>query len=182
MIRSILAALLCGASTLALAQQVSVSTQQVPVTPNASAYSAGQCLGGVLTVPQMVRSGSYGGTVLAGIELVDPAGQSAANDVIKFFVFNKQPTGTYNDHATCTMASADLPYLVGVTAFVSGGCVQDGGPATTVCEVLPNLPLTSSQLPPVSSNLWVVPVVTASPTYGAVTLYFNFAATPIAGS
>jgi putative hemolysin len=168
--------------TLADAQRVSVATTQIQVTPNSGAYSAGQCLGGVLAIPQMLRTGSYGGTILTSIELVDPAHQTAANDVMTFLVFNVAPTGTYTDHAACSVAAADRPNLVGVAAFAAANCVLDGGTATTVCEVLPNLPLTSGAFPVVSTNLWIVPFVAATPTYGAVTLYFNFSATPIAGS
>ena len=45
----------------AVAQTKSVSWQQVVVTPNSSAYSAGQCVGGVLTLPAMVQPQGPGG-------------------------------------------------------------------------------------------------------------------------
>lgn len=184
---SVLALLALAAAPLPVAAQSlpSVSQQQVQVTPAASAYTAGNCLGGVLTVPNMVRAGGPGGTVIKGFTFVDPAGQSAANDAMTVLVFKQAPTGTYTDHAACALASADQPYLVGIFAIGSGGCTVIDS-AATVCEVLPNLPVnvnpnTPTQAAITNTSLWFVPIIAATPTYGTTTLYFNFAATPYAG-
>jgi hypothetical protein len=170
------------------AQRMSMSWQQVQFTATAGAYSAGQCLGGVLAVPNMVRSGGPGGAVLAGVSFLDSAHNTAANDAMTLLVFGAKPTGTYTDQAGCAIASADRASFIGQAVIASANCNQDSGPATTVCTITPNLALSNingagaSTTPPVGSTIWVVPVVTATPTYGAITLFFNFLSTPFSGN
>ncbi len=165
----------------AMAQTMSVATTQVTVTPNAAAYSAGQCIGGVLTVPNMVRVGGPGGTILSGVTLVDPQHQTAANDAMDLLVFSSLPSGTYTDHANCQVAAADASKLAGFVTIAAGNCTQDQGPANTVCTITPALPV-STAMPVVSTNLYVVPIAKATPTYGAAaSLFFSFMATPFHG-
>jgi hypothetical protein len=166
----------------AQAQTKSVALAQVTVTPNSAAYSAGQCLGGVLTLPNMVQPQGLGGTLLGAVTFVDPQHQSAANDALNILFFNKLPTGTYTDHANCQVAAADAPNLVGVLSIVSSNCVQDQGPTTTICTLIPGggsgLPL-NAPMPIAASTLWAVAIVAATPTYGAsASLFFTFAGMP----
>ena len=177
---SIAAALaaLCG---LAHAELMRVSQQQIKVVPNASAYSAGYCIGGVLAVPSMQRPQGPGGTVIFGVTVVDPQHQTAANDAMTLLVFNQQPTGSYTDHTNCQVAAADVPSLVAQLSIASTNCVQDEGPATTVCTISPTLAvsLPPTSMPIVNGQLWIVPIAVATPTYGSsALLYFNFMATP----
>jgi hypothetical protein len=167
---------LCLAALPAASEVGGVSQQQVAVTPTATAYVAGYCLGGVLAVPNMLTVQGPGGTVLAGFTFVDPAGQTAANDAMSLLIFNAAPTGTYTDHAACAVAAADQPHLVGLAIVAAANCLAIASSAT-VCQTEPNIPVNAA-MPIGSSNLWVVPIITATPTYGTTTLYFNFAATP----
>lgn len=172
-----LALALASPTTPALAQRASVAITQVTFTATAGAYSAGQCLGGILTVPNMVRPQGPGGALIAGVSFLDSAHQTAANDAMTLLVFSAKPTGTYTDQANCQIAAADRPSFIGAIAIAAANCAQDQGPTTTVCTVTPNLPVNGA-MPLTSSSIWVVPVVAATPTYGAITLYFNFMSTP----
>ena len=181
-LRAALAGVALALAAAAHAQLMSVSQQQVLVSPNASAYSAGQCLGGVLTVPAVVRPNGPGGAKLTGVSFVDPQAQSAANDALTLLIFTTQPTGTYTDHANCNVAAADVVKLAGALVIASSACVQDQTPATTVCTITPSLPLNVA-MPITNPNIWVVPIVAATPTYGAsAKLYFNFMAEPYGGN
>jgi hypothetical protein len=155
-----------------------VSQQQVKVTPNSNAYSAGQCLGGVLTVPNVIRPQGPGGTRLAAVSFVDPQHQTAANDAMTLLIFTALPTGTYTDHANCNVAAADLPNLAGQVTIAAANCFLDQAPSTTVCTITPALPLNVA-MPVTNGSIYVVPIVAATPTYGAsASLYFNFMAEP----
>lgn len=146
-----------------------VSTGQIAVTPNAAAYVSGYCLGGVIAVPNLVRVGQNGGTQVIGATIVDSTATNAAVDIL---VFSRKPTGTYADHAACAVATADLPYLAGAilnTTFIVVSPIEQATPQITI--VASN----AAGTPPVTSALWFVPIVRATPTYGAsATLWFTF--------
>jgi hypothetical protein len=162
-------------AAVAQAQPMSAAQTQVQITPNSAAYSAGQCLGGVLTLPNMVRPSGPGGTILSGVSFIDSTHQSVASDAMTLLVFTAAPTGTYTDHANCQVAAADVPNLAGALSIASSNCVQEQGPTTTVCTITPSLPLNVT-MPVKSSNLWVVPItVTRRPTAPAPRS-FNFMA------
>ena len=151
------------------------ATSQVLVTPNAAAYTAGMCIGGILTIPGAIRPSGQGGTISAQVDIVDTTATDAAID---FFLFNVLPTGTYTDHANCTVAAADQPNLIGVIFNTSFTCSTDQPVTTGVCQssISANATLvTSGKLPPVGSSIWAVPIMRGTPTYGAAkTLYVNF--------
>lgn len=165
-------ALWCAAVLPAAAQ---VSTSQVAVVPNASAYSAGQCVGGVLAVPNMVRvGGSLNGTIIADVDIVDTTGSDVSIDL---FVFSQAPTGTYTDHAACTVAVADRAFLRGVILGANATCAKDSAGTTGICRGTPALSI--SQTGQNSNALWFLPIMRGTPTYGAAqTLYFNITAMP----
>lgn len=160
---------LCGG---AIAQ---VSTSQVAVVPNASAYSANQCIGGVLNVPLQVRvGGALEGAIVADVDIVDTSGTNATIDL---FVFSQAPTGTYADSTPCTIAAADQPYLRGVVFGTSFSCAVDSAGTTGICRATPALSIT--QTGQQSNSLWYLPIVRTTPTYGASKkLYFNITAMP----
>jgi hypothetical protein len=140
MTRRLLSALavLLALAAPAAAQVNSVAGSQVVVTPNAAAYVAGNCLGGVLTAPGLVRSHGPGGAILTGINFVDPATQTGTNDAQTILVFNTAPVGTYTDHAACSLAPADIPNLVGTISIPAANCTQPPSPAgATICTVSP---------------------------------------------
>jgi hypothetical protein len=166
----------------ARAQTLSVASSQVTFTATAGAYSAGQCLGGVLTVPGLVRPGGPGGAMLTGVSFLDAAHQTAANDAMDILLFSQAPSGTYTDQANCQVASADRTKFIGTVSIAAANCTQDQGPTTTLCTITPTFPLVSLPLPVVSGTVFAVPIVKATPTYGAITLIFNFLATPYSGN
>lgn len=171
-----LKALACLLLLWSAAAYAQTATTQVKVLPNAGAYSAGNCLGGVLTIPGMVRAGHAGGTILAQVDIVDPTGANAAVDIL---FFNAAPTGTYTDHTACNVAVADQPFLVGTAVNTGFTCVLDQSVVTGLCQGTPTILITPAVLPAKTSNLWAVPIMRGTPTYGAgVTLYFNFKAFP----
>lgn len=155
-----------------------ISQAVVSVTPNSSIYSAGNCLGGVLTVSGMVTPGSSGGAVIVGATFVDPAHQSTANDAQTIVVFGAKPTGTYTDHSACNIAAGDQANVVGVIQIASTSCFQDSSPSTTVCSVTLSLPVAPKAQPQSSSALWFVPIIAATPTYGTTTLTYAFKSQP----
>ena len=167
---------LCAALFAAGAHAQGVSTAQVAVTPSASAYTAGYCLGGVLTVPQMFRPGNDGGTILSNVSIVDTTGANAAIDIL---IFNKLPTGTYTDNAACTVAAADQPYLVADVVNTTFTCLTDSATTTGICQASVGVLVSLANIPAVSSALWAVPIMRGTPTYGSSQkLYFNFKANP----
>ena len=164
---------------LALGQTKSVAWSQVVVQPNTGAYAAGSCLGGVLTIPNMLQPQGPGGTIITSFTFLDPAHQTAANDAMTIWLLNAAPTGSYTDHSACSLAAADIPFVVGVLNVASSACFQDQAPNSTTCTVTTNLALAGA-MPVTSPNLYAIPFVAATPTYGTSKLYFNFLATPFA--
>lgn len=168
---ALLAALLCLVAVPSFAQSVAVT--QIAVTPNSSAYTAGNCLGGVLVVGGLMRGGQNT-TILAQEEIVDSTGTNAQIDL---YVFSQKPTGTYTDHAACNIAAADLKYQVGLVANTAFTCAKDSSSATGICQATISvlfLPIDTTL-----KTMWVVPIVRSTPTYGAsATLDFTFSALP----
>lgn len=155
-----------------------VAPSSVSITPNTGAYSAGQCLGGVLTVLNLVQPQGNGGTILTSLMLIDP---TAANASVDYLIFNAQPVGTYTDHATCALNTADVARLIGVVSNTAATCITDGGGAKGICIFQPGLTLStfvSGGGPVKSSAIWIVPIMRGTPTYGATTLTLFVTAIP----
>lgn len=168
----------------AAAQSTGTATTQVAVTPSASAYTAGYCVGSVQAVAGMIRPSGPGGTIVASVAIVDTTGTDAAMDLL---VFTAAPTGTYVDNAACTVGSADQVRLQGLVSNTSFTCAKDSAGTTGICNASFALPLTAYSMvvgsltpgPVNSSLIWVVAVMRATPTYGAAQkLYFNYKALP----
>lgn len=166
-----------------IAQQMSVVISQVGVVPATTAYAPGQCLGGVLTVPGIVRPQGPGGAKLTGVSFIDGTPQTVANSAMKIFLFKSLPAGTYTDKAACAIASADLPALIGFVTINSTDCTADGSPQTrTICTIAPTLPV-NGVMPITNNAIYALPVLSGTPTYGTPqTLYFNFMAEPYSGN
>ncbi len=91
-------------------------------------------------------------------------------------MFNAAPTGTYVDNVACTVASADVARLAGVVPNTLFTCVKDQPTTTGICQATPALPVTTTATGSGNTNLWVVPIMRGTPTYGAsklLSLYFN---------
>jgi hypothetical protein len=157
-----LALLLCP--WLANAQAISAS--RATISPSTSAYSTGQCLGGVLTVNGMVRVGKTGGTMALALTVVD----TSASDVsVDYVVLGAAPTGTYTDRATCTLATADLPNIMGVIYGTNFTWIKDGSGSNGVGAQITAFPFVSSIVVPQTTSLWFIPIIRASNTYASGT-------------
>ncbi len=77
------------------------------------------------------------GTILTGVTFIDPSKQTATNDAQAIYVFNVKPIGSYMDQASCSLAAADIPLLVGQVAISARSCISDA--ANTVCTIRPSL-------------------------------------------
>lgn len=166
---------LAAAAALAWPAAAQVSTSQVSVTPASAAYSAAQCIGGVLTVPDMVRTGRFvSGAIIVDVDIVDT---SATNATIDLLVFSQAPTGTYTDRTACVVAAADQAFLQGAIFGSSFTCAVDSGSATGICRATPALAIT--QKSSTNNALWFLPIMRSTPTYGTgKTLFFNITAVP----
>lgn len=144
-----------------------VASGTVTITPAAGAYTAAFCLGGVQAVPNLITIGHDGGTILTGTTIVDNTGTNAAVDLV---VFNALPTGTYTDHAACTIAAADQPKIAGFVQNTTFSAMTDSAGTTGIETATPALPVTV-QGPgggkPIVSTLWILPIMRGTPTYGA---------------
>jgi hypothetical protein len=83
-------------------------TQEVCVTPavTAGAYSAGNVVGGLITLPAAFLIANSG--VLQSIRLTVKSVQAAEFDVT-FFSAQPSAASTFNDHAAPAIAAADVP-------------------------------------------------------------------------
>lgn len=161
---AIVAFVIALVGTEARAQVVSGTTT---ITPNSNIYVSAYCLGGVQAVPNLITIGHDGGTIITGATLVDSTGTNAAVDLV---VFNAAPTGTYTDHAACTIASADQSKIAGFIQNTTFSAMVDSGSATGIEMATPALPIVVTGPnggKPILTTLWVLPIVRATPTYGA---------------
>lgn len=156
-----------------------ILTTRVGVAMQAGAYSAGNCLAAAQTIPGVIRPGGGGGTTIVSVALTDPAHQTAANNAQTLWIFNAAPTGTYTQGSACALAAADRAAFLGSIVIASTDCVLDSG-TTTSCTKLLTFPASAIPLPNPSGtqNLWFVPVITATPTYGSATVTYIFNTQP----
>jgi len=99
--------------------EVGSKTLLVTATPTIStspAYSAGDALGGLLTLTSAVRVAGGSGRIET-VTIADKAKQNATIDVL-FFVANPSGT-TVTDNSVLTVADADLLNLIGVAQVVN---------------------------------------------------------------
>lgn len=96
---------------------------QIAQTVTASAYSAGNALGGLMTIANAARiSGSAGaagtGGILAGLQLNSKAIQTGVQ--VDIFIFDANPTGsTCTDKTAFVLANADFDKVVGILTIPS---------------------------------------------------------------
>lgn len=85
-----------------------------PTITSGSAYSAGQCLGGMLTFTKVDDFGF--GTVLT-VSVIDKSDQKSAIDVL---LFNQPLASPPSDKTSASIAAADMANYIGHVSFVSG--------------------------------------------------------------
>ena len=158
------------------------ASKVVSITPtitSGSAYSSGQQLGGIMTLPQCVRQDTgcgYGFTECVEVTILDGSQQNAAIDI---WFFNQSPTLISTDHSTFSMTAANQALqCIGV---VSVGSTYSGSAS---CSVSSNPNLNKPLLVPGSyggqpastaANIYAVAIIRAAATYTSTTaLQFQF--------
>jgi hypothetical protein len=92
-------------------------TRTVSVTPTVDTliYAAKDCIGGLLTFPNIISSRSRCGIIRA-VTITDRSDNAVAYELV---VFKSQPTGTFTDQAPFDPADADLPLISPVISIPS---------------------------------------------------------------
>lgn len=144
----------------------------VAVTTSAGAYTAGDGIGGIMTVPGLLLPRGSG--LLQSILVVDRANQKP-NLTLVFF--NAAPAGTYTDNlAVPVMAAADSQKVVAKVNILTADfeTINTIGIAhiTNIGKVL--------KMSDLSVDLRLLVLTTGTPTYGAnsTDLSFLFGAVP----
>lgn len=159
-------------------------TPQIILQPTitATSYSAGQQLGGILTIPNIVRQSqnyALASAELRNINILDSDNQKAAID---FWFFNQSPTITSVDHGTFAMTKANFQaQCIGAvsvgTSYSSNGTLavsSDAKPTSLILEI-PNTNLQSAANAN-SNNIYAVAICQGTPTYASTSsLIFQFA-------
>lgn len=147
------------------------------VATTAGAYSAGQVVGGLITIDN--ANGLKGpiqeqqlSVKLQDLAFIDSASQSAQLDL---FFFNKQPATSMSDKATFAPSVADLQACVG-TASVATSDYIAGGASGTIAAGKNQSNLQKILKPAVSgaTAMYCVIVSRGTPTYGANALAVRF--------
>ena len=143
-------------------------TKVITVSPTvtAAAYSAGNLIGGKLTLAAAVRGTTDGGTQASGelrsLLLTDKANQKAAIDVV---FFNADPTNTtFTDHAAVALNVADLPKYIGHVSILASD-YSSLAAATNAAATKPNLGIGFSI--PSGSTLYACLISRGTPTYAS---------------
>lgn len=88
------------------------NSNSVSVTPTitAGAYVAGNCVGGILTLTNLLRVGGPGTGIWQSMLVIDKGNQKAPLDVL---LFDSNPSGgTYTDHVAISSLTTDLSKLI----------------------------------------------------------------------
>lgn len=155
------------------------------LTLSTSAYSAGQNVGGLITLLNALRPSGLTGE-LQSLQVLDAANQNASLNIL---LFDTQPVGTYFDRTTFEVNSADVPHVVanlvvsastyatvgGITSSsssssASGTSLLGGVGIATLANIGQRL-LTTSK----AGTLWALMGTESAPLYpaGALTLRFG---------
>jgi hypothetical protein len=148
--------------------EVGGNTIIVTVVPTitAGAYSAGEIVGGELTLTNAMRKVSGTG-VLHSLTLFDADNEGAAMEVM---LFDANPTGTYTDNNTPTWNAADEAKFLGKVSIATGDYITVNA-MKMVCKTGIGLAVSANG----SADLYAVVIVPGTPTYGTTTdLTFRF--------
>ena len=137
-------------------------TSQVQVTPtvtSASAYTAGNVVGGLLTFANVVNS-----TVLSGVlESISIAVKSTQTASFKLYVFKGTPSTTFTDKTAPAIVTADAVNLLDVYSFTT----PDNGLGSNVTLYYSDAINRSLVL--TNTNLYAVLVTLGTPTFTTTT-------------
>lgn len=148
--------------------------QVASVTPviSASSYTAGDQVGGIMTLSSILRQDSnmsIGTAMLTSVSIIDKAAQSAAFDL---WFFKISPTLASTDHAAFNITDANLLLSFIGTASVGGSYSTSASNAVSTTSNI-NLPVFAAS----GSSLYCVAKTTSTPGYAStsdLTFIFNF--------
>lgn len=128
----------------------------VTQTTNASAYEAGDAVGGKITITNAMRiSGGTG--ILQSIDLIDKANQKAAMELL---IFNSDPTAATITDDTAFVYSTDISKQIARIPIAASDYVTLNSIATVSLGGLSRIVKASG-----SANLFAALVTTGTPTY-----------------
>jgi len=130
------------------------------VTISTSAYTAGDVLGGKITLTNAMRK-INGSGVLQSITIFDTDNEKAAMDIILFSADLTVPA----DNAAWAWTSADFGKVLGVVSIASTDYKTIGSEAIATISGI-GLPVVATGS---VAHLYAVAVLSGSPTYGATT-------------
>lgn len=140
--------------------QVGGYTALLKITPtvsNGTAYTAGDNVGGKLTLSNAVRTPGTG--VLESVNIVDKSGQSAALDV---FIFDADPSAaTLTDNSAADL-STDSPKVIAHIAVADTDYVAVGSQSVATVRGLG-----LAVKPASGTTLYAAVVTSGTPTYGS---------------
>jgi hypothetical protein len=156
-------------------------TKTVAVTPviSTSIYTSGDQIGGIMTIPDVIRQESntgIGENILAEITILDGDKQDAAIDV---WFFKVSPTVTSTDNAAFAMTRANqqLQCIGSVSLGVTSttGAYSDAAAVSVSSNPNINKPLQVSGTAANPTNIYAIAIVRGAPTYTTTSsLVFQF--------
>lgn len=149
------------------------ATKVVTVTPTItanSAYAAGNQIGGIMTITDVVRQDTnqkFGTSELVEVTILDAQKQDSPIDV---WFFNQSPTVTSTDHAAFAMTYANMQnQLIGVVQLGATGTYSDAN-ATSACTTANlNMPLQVASTVANPTNIYAIAICRGTPTYTSTT-------------
>jgi hypothetical protein len=160
-------ALAAGAALYVDARPVVSRIQVTPTVSAASAYTSGDCLGGLMTITDAARA-SGGSGVLQAVTVLDKDNERAAIDLL---FFNQSVTSA-GDNAAVAFSDTDMANCIGVMSMPIYNAAWPGSPANAISSLL------GVALPYIcvgTANLYCQAVVRSTPTYTATDdLIFSF--------
>jgi hypothetical protein len=134
---------------------------QVTPTISTSAYTSGDCIGGLMTFANAARISGGSGIIQSILVLDKTQAQRAAMDLL---FFDRSVT-VAGDNAAVAMSDADMAYCLGVVPIGPYNTAWPGTPANSISTLINvGLPFVLN-----GTDLFVQAVVRATPTYVAST-------------
>jgi hypothetical protein len=128
-----------------------------PLTVSTSAYSAGNCVGGLITLTGALRTGGPLTGLLQSVFVADKSNQKAALDLL---FFTSIPAGTFTDHAAFpTLTQADALLVRRRVSIAASDYVTVGGSAFADISAIGKV------ISGAATTLYLAIATTGTPTY-----------------
>lgn len=135
-----------------------IDISQTPTISAASAYAAGDAVGGIMTFANAARAAGLGG-VITKVAITDLAAQVADLELI---LWTTSPAGTFTDNAAIDPTDGDLQdYFIGIIPLA--GCYSAFAD-NAAGSVVPNLSFVGA-----STSIFGTLVSRGTPTYASTT-------------